>query len=261
MTVEQQRTWREWVMGGVAPTHKLRLLLRVSAVVLTLDVLSKVLVVLLLDEGVDHWVGQALSLRLEFNESGVGSRAERNVQQFGSAPVFLHGAGLLLGMFVPLVFSRPEHPPPWKAASLIGVPFVTLIVAIIAGFIMSVAMPDASVSLDAIRAVQIVTALTFWGLCMRLTRNKYLFVAASMQLSAGLGNACNPVVEPRGVVDFIWVPAFSPHLGVFNLADAAIELSIGMLLAYPLVAAFGYAPGFAATWSKLVWHVDVDDRG
>lgn len=234
MTVRQARTWSEALMGEVAPASKLRLLLRVAAVVLTLDVLSKVLAVALLEEGIDHWFGNAVSFRLYLNEAGHGSRMDAVLRRDGTARTFLYVLGLLVGLLFPLVFARAKHPPAWKAAMLLGVPFITLLLAMIAGLLMSVAVLRADVPVVAIRVVRAVAALTFWWQCLRLTRNKGLFVAAAMQFSAGVGNVGNRVVYPRGVIDFLWVPAFSPHLGVFNLADAAIELSFGLLLAYPL---------------------------
>lgn len=243
-------------MGEVAPQAKLRLFLRVAAVVLVLDVLSKVLAALCLEEGVDHWIGQVLSLHLRFNESGFGSDMHRVIRQFGAPAILLTGVGLFLGLLVPLVYSRATHAPVWKAASLLGVPLTTSVIACVAGLAASVVLPHPDVSLEAISLVRIPTALTFWWLCLRLTRNKYLFGAASVQLAAALGNIGSGLVHPRGTVDFLWVPAFSPHLGVFNLADVAIELSRGLFLAYPLVAVFAYAPGFATTWNKLVWPIE-----
>lgn len=129
------------------------------------------------------------------------------------------------------------------------------VVGSLAGLALSVAMPHAEVSLKAISVVQFVVAPTFWWLCLRTTRNKYLFVASALQLSGALGNIANMALHPFGVVDFMVIPAISPDY-IFNLADVAILLSVVLLLAYPLVAVFGYAPGFASTWSKLVWPIE-----
>ena len=132
----------------------------------------------------------------------------------------------------------------------------TATIGFLAGLVVTQALPSAVVSDEAIRLVRVVVAFTFWWLCLRLTRNKYLFVAASIQVGAGFGNVANGLIHPRGTIDFLWVPAFSARLGVFNLADLAIETSGGLFLAFPLVAVFAVAPGFATTWNKLVWPVE-----
>lgn len=255
MTASRPRTWNELVMGEVAPASKLRLFLRVSAVVLALDVLSKLLAVGFLAEGVSHGLDQAVALRLMFNDSGLGPHHHELIRRSGAPQILFSNVGVLLSLFVPLTFSRASHPASWKSASLIGAPLMASVVASFVGWAASAAMPPIDVSLEAIRIVLAVAAPTFWWLALRLTRNKYLFVAAAMQLSAAAGNLGNAAIHPWGVIDFVVFPALSLDL-VFNLADVAILLSIGMMLGYPLVAVFGYAPGFATTWSKLVWPIE-----
>lgn len=113
MTVRQARTWSEALMGEVAPASKLRLLLRVAAVVLTLDLLSKVLAVVFLAEGVSHGLDRPIALHLMFN-AGVGAHLRAIIRQDGAPRVFLSCVCAALSLFVPLKLSRATHPPRWK---------------------------------------------------------------------------------------------------------------------------------------------------
>ena len=108
-----------------------------------------------------------------------------------------------------------------------------------------------------LHAMRAFAALAVLLLGLRLTRSRYLGLALGLAVAGTLGNSINVVYYPRGIIDFMYVRAFSPYLGVFNLADAALEVSKGLILLSPLfLVLFRRLARGNPKWERRLEYVD-----
>jgi lipoprotein signal peptidase len=216
--------------GDMAPGRKGRDLAFVALPWLAADVVTKCLALGFLKKQEVSFFSGGLTLLLRVNES-LFSRG-RTPSQVGvtNATAFWIVMSLGLSAVACYPFARAQWSVPRKLLLLLAVLLVGGMAGVLLGYRLDWDPPR--LVLHAMRAFS-ATAILFLGL--RLTRSRYLGLAIGLGLGGTLGNAINVLYYPRGVIDFIYVPRFSSYLGVFNLADVALEVAKGLLLLSPLM--------------------------
>jgi lipoprotein signal peptidase len=216
--------------GDTAPERKCRDLVLVALPGLFADVVTKCLVLAFLKNREVSLFSGGLKLLLKVNETLFAHG--RTPSQLGTTDAVVFwgamSAGLCAVTWFP--FARAQWTVPRKLLLMMMVIFGGSAAGLFLGY--SLDWEPQRLVLHAMRAFS-ATAVLFLGL--RLTRSRYLAIAIGLALAGTLGNSINVVYYPRGVIDFIYLPRCSPHLGVFNLSDAALEVAMGLILLSPLV--------------------------
>jgi lipoprotein signal peptidase len=216
--------------GHTAPVRKGRDLILVALPWLFADVITKCLALRFLKEREVSLFSGGLKLLLSVNESLFAHG--RTPSRAGTTDAVVFWGAMLVGLAAVACFpfARAQWTVPRK--------LLLLLIMVLGGAAAGVFLghqlewqPQRLV-LYAMRAFSS-TAILLLGL--RLTRSRYLGLAIGLALTGSLGNVINVAYYPRGVIDFIYVPLLSSHLGIFNLSDVAIELAYGLVLLSPLV--------------------------
>ena len=216
--------------GDTAPRRKGQDLALVALPCLLADVVTKCLALGFLKKQQVSFLSGGLTLLLSVNESLFSQRRTPDRLGMNGGIVFWVAMSVGLCAVVCFPFARAQWKVPRKLLLLVTV----LLGGSAAGVLLGYWLPwePYRLVLHAMRAFA-ATAVLLFGL--RLTRSRYLGLAIGLALAGNLGNAINVMYYPRGIIDFIYVPGFSPYLGVFNLSDAALEVAKGLFLLSPLV--------------------------
>lgn len=235
--------------GDTAPARKGRDLVLVALPWFFADVVSKWLALAFLRDRELSLLSGGLRLFLRVNESLFSHG--RTPSRMGISGGIAFWAAMSIGSLAVACF--PFARARWSLPRKLLVLVLVLFGGSTAGFLLGhwLEWEPQRLVLHAMRAFA-ATAVLFLGL--RLTRSRYLGLALCLALGGTLGNSINVVYYSRGVIDFIYVPLFSPYLGVFNLADVALEVSKGLLLISPLVLVLFRVLG--PVWKRRLEYVD-----
>jgi lipoprotein signal peptidase len=215
--------------GDVAPARKGRDLLLVALPWFLADVLTKGLALGFLKDRELSFFSGGLKFLLSINESLFSHGQTPRRLGTTNALAFWVAMSVGLSAVACFPFARARWSLPRKLLLMLAVLLGGAGVGAFLGYRLE--WDPYRLVLHAMRAFGS-TAVLFLGL--RLTRSRYLALALGLALAGNLGNAINVVYYPRGIIDFIYVPRFSPYLGIFNLSDAALEMSKGLILLSPL---------------------------
>lgn len=238
--------------GDTAPARKARDLAFVALPAFLADFVTKCLSLVFLKDRELSFLSGELKLQLAINESLFSHG--RTPTKVGVSEATAFWVVMSLGLFAVVCypFARARWSVPRKLLLMVAI----LIGGGIAGAFLGERLewePDRLV-LHAMRAFG-ATAILLLGL--RLTRSRYLGLALCLALAGTLGNAINVLYYPRGIIDFIYVPSLSPYLGIFNLADVALEVFKGLLLLSPLALVLLSRHGKGnPVWEGRVKYVD-----
>jgi len=216
--------------GDTAPGRKGRDLALVALPWLLADLVTKCLALALLKERNVSFFSGGLNLLLAVNESLFSHGRTPGRMGLSNALAFWAAMSVGLAAVACFPFARAQWTVPRKLLLLLMVLLGGGMAGVFLGYRLE--WEPHRLVLHAMRAF-CSTAVLLLGL--RLTRSRYLGIAIGILLAGNLGNAINVVYYPRGIVDFLYVPRLSPYLGVFNLADVAIEVAKGLLLLSPVV--------------------------
>lgn len=221
------------LLGGVDPRRKLRDLLRLTIPWLLADLVTKLLALWLLSEKTFRFLGGAVQLQLVINERLFGSMQEP--AKMGITPAMIFGGAVLQGLLAAagLAVGRAE----WTTGRRLLLLGFAVFVGAAAGMALGSLLPRPPDRL-AVHTARAFGSVMIMLLGLRLTRSRYLGLALSLWIAGNLGNAINVLYHPRGVIDFLYIPVFRSHITVFNLADVALELAMGLLLISPVVLIF-----------------------
>lgn len=218
------------VFGAYAAPVKLRLFGGIAALVVTLDLSTKAAALAYLEEGlVLRVLDRNLELSIAFNRTAMGSSLTAQAAEMGMDWVF--GVTLLQAVLCALALPWASALlPTWrKALLMLGLGVTAEAAGLWVGTAFGGHPGDATFSLLRVFAVAVSSVLLF-----RLPRTKVGFSLVSLMIAASLSNAINILVYPRGVVDFVFVPALAWLLGQANVADYILEFSGIMLVLWAL---------------------------
>jgi lipoprotein signal peptidase len=216
--------------GDVAPGRKCRDLIFVTLPWLFADVIAKCLALKFLKEQEISLFSGGLKLVFGVNESLFSQGRTPSRAGTTDAVAFWVAMSVGLACVACFPFARANWAVPRKLLLMLIVVFGGATAGVFLGHQLD--WQPQRLVLYAMRAFSS-TAILFLGL--RLTRSRYLGLAIGLGLAGTLGNAINVAYYPRGVIDFIYVPLLSPHMGIFNVSDVAIELGKGLFLLSPLI--------------------------
>jgi lipoprotein signal peptidase len=216
--------------GDTAPVRKCRDLILVALPWLVADVMTKCLALKLLKEQEVSLLSGGLKLFLTINESLFAHGRTPSRAGTTDAVVFWGAMSVGLAAVACFPFARAQ----WTVPRKLMLMLVVLVGGYAAGIFLGhqLEWQPQRLVLYAMRAF---SSTAIFLLALRLTRSRYLGLAISLALAGVLGNSIGVAYYPRGVIDFIYVPRFSPLLGIFNLADVALLLAMGLILLSPLV--------------------------
>jgi lipoprotein signal peptidase len=214
----------------MAPGRKGRDLILVALPLLLADVVTKCLALGFLKSREVSFLSGGLTFLLRVNESLFSHG--RTPSRLGTTDATAFWVVMSMGLFAVAFF--PFARAQWSVPRKLLVMLAVLLGGSTAGILLGhrLEWEPYRLVLHAMRAFS-ATATLLLGL--RLTRSRYLALAIGLALGGTLGNAINVVYYPRGIIDFVYVPRFSPYLGVFNLSDAALEMAKGLFLLSPFV--------------------------
>lgn len=216
--------------GETAPGRKARDFVFVALPLFLADLITKSLALRFLEKHPVSLFSGGVQLLLHVNETLFSHGRTPSRAGVSDAVAFWLVMSVGLCAVACFPFTRAQWSIPRKLLLMVAVLVAGYTAGVVLGHVLE--WEPQRLVLHAMRAFSS-TALLLLGL--RLTRSRYLGLVLSLAMAGGLGNAINVVYYPRGIIDFIYVPSFSPHLGVFNLADVAIEIAEGLLLLSPLV--------------------------
>lgn len=234
------------VFGADAASEKARIWLRVAAWVMSLDIGTKIAANLLLAEhSVVSFGSDVVTFELLFDPTLIGTNADRWNERFPNL-VFCYVAiaPIFLGLALP--FASARAPLRRKAFVLGAGVYLPLLIAYLWG--------PHGVGADSVPPFAFSWAsylVTFSLLLLRLARSRIAFVLVAAVTSGGLCNLLNFAVDPRGVTDFVYLPALEGWLGTANLADLVLQfagrLLIGWVCLSVVVGVLCRAPGIRGT--------------
>ena len=217
------------LMGDLEPQRKVRDLLVLAGPWLLADLGTKLLALGWLAGHPLQILGGGVRLELSINESlfafGQGP------SQFGLTPAMVVGAAIVQAMFAGMgfVFGRAK----WTLGRKLVLMGLVVVVAPGLGLLLG-SLVSGEPNRLVVHAARAFGSLTVLLLAFRVTRSRYLGMALSLWIAGNLGNAINVLYYPRGIIDFLYVPRLRHYIGIFNLADVALELSKGLILLSPL---------------------------
>lgn len=238
--------------GDTAPARKGRDLAFVALPWFLADFVTKCLALVLLKDREVSFLSGKLKFLLAINESLFSYG--RTPSKVGLTDATAFWVVMSLGLFAVACF--PFARARWSVPRKLLLMFMVLLGGGTAGVFLGQRLEweQYRLVLHAMRAFA-ATAILLLGL--RLTRSRYLGFALGLALAGTLGNAINVVYYPRGIIDFIYVRSLTPYLGVFNLADAALEVSKGLIVLSPLsLVLFSRLGRGNPTWERRLKYVD-----
>ena len=217
------------LLGNVDPRRKFRDLLFLAVPWVLADLVTKGLALWLLPGNERRFVEGEFQLHLHINESLFGSGQE--FSRFGITRAMILCAATVQGLLAVagFAFGRAE----WTVVRKLVLMGVVLVVGTGLGFLLGSLFSGEPHRL-VVHAARAFGSLAVLLLALRLTRSRYLGLALALWMAGNLGNAINVLYYPRGIIDFIEVPRLRRFIGVFNLADVALELARGLILVSPL---------------------------
>jgi hypothetical protein len=238
--------------GDTAPGRKGRDLILVALPWLVADVATKGLALGFLKDRRLSLCSGALELFLSINESLFSHGRTPRHHGITDAMAFWVVMSMGLASVACFPFARAQWSVPRKLLLLVGV----LVGGSTAGMLLGDRL-DWDPPRLVLHAMRAFSALAVLLLGLRLTRSRYLGLAIGLAVAGTLGNTINVLYYPRGIIDFIYVPRFSPYLGVFNLADVTLELAKGLFLLSPLALVLGFRWGRRnPIWKQRLEYVD-----
>lgn len=231
-----------WIVGDEDTARKTKILLGSLVIWVALDLATKLAALAWLG-GERIELGGVLGLTLLINETLVAAPTLEDLREaeVSGAEVSVVVLAMALGAIAAIPLANASRPVWQRVLLVVGAVIVPVLVA--AELSPWLAAP-ADVPYRALMPLRILASSALIVLLLRSVRSPLLVVALSTVLAGNLGNALNAIYEPRGVVDFVYVPLVGPY--VFNVADVAI-VGGAILFAVGLVgAAIRRAPWRAA---------------
>ena len=205
-----------WIVGAEDTAQKTWILGLSLAIWIGLDIVTKVAALALLDEETHLELAGVLGLTLLINETLVAAPTLQDLEaaQVTGAEVLVVVLAMMAGALIAIPFANATRAI-WKRVLLVlGALFVPVLIASELAPLVELGQ---DVSFRALMPARIAGSTAMIVLLLRSVRAPILVLALATVLGGNLGNALNALYEPRGVVDFVYVPAIGPW--VFNVAD------------------------------------------
>lgn len=209
-----------WIVGDQDTAKKTRIVLVSLAIWILLDLLTKLAALAWLGEGEGAIeLGGVLGLTLLINETLVAAPTLQDLQaaRVRGAEVLVVVLAMALGALLAIPLANASRPV-WKRALLVV--GAVIVPVLIAAELSPMLAPSAEVPYRALMPMRILASSAVIVLLLRSVRATVLVVALAAILGGNLGNGLNAIYEPRGVIDFVYIPVIGPW--VFNVADVAI---------------------------------------
>lgn len=212
---------------------KLRLGSLLFLIVLGLDLSTKLLASVFLKVGEVHVIWPDIfELNLVYNTVGLASLLQSRSEIFYRVGFW----SIFVDLILTVVFFRQLRTDIPRRRKLLLFVMIAYLPQLIGFFGPDVA--SFKVFLPYVARAHGVIAL-FWAI--RMLSNRYLFVMSIIAFAAGTSNLLNQLVCGGRVVDFMVLPWTARFQGVSNIADWFADLSMILLILFPVLRLLGYA--------------------
>lgn len=232
-----------WIVGSEDTARKTRILIASLVVWVGLDLATKLIALALLGDAHVELAG-LFGFTLLINETLVAAPTLEDLEAASvtGGEVLVVVMAMTIGALAAIPFANASRPVWQRSVLVIGAVIVPVMIA--AELAPSLEI-GAHIPFRALMPARIAASTAVIVLLLRSVRAPVLVLALATVLAGNLGNALNAIYEPRGVVDFVYVPAIGPW--VFNVADVAIVG--GVIL---------FAVGLVATAIQTRWRAAAD---